>query len=140
MKKLYLLTAFAFMFAPFAIADNPGVEDEVAEPVVQETNAVPVAQEEEVVQEASSAAVVEDTSDDEVVSLEKVVVTGSRIKRTQQEGALPLLVITKEDINNSGFRNVTEAYSQFLLLINIHRTNLLQITLPLTLMSLTSET
>ena len=109
MKKLYLLTAFAFMFAPFAIADNPGVEDEVAEPVVQETNAVSVAQEEEVVQEASTAAVVEDTSDDEVVSLEKVVVTGSRIKRTQQEGALPLLVITKEDINNSGFRNVTEA-------------------------------
>jgi iron complex outermembrane receptor protein len=109
MKKLYLLTAFAFMFAPFAIADNPGVEDEVAEPVVQETSTTPVAQEEEVVQEASTAAVVEDTSDDEVVSLEKVVVTGSRIKRTQQEGALPLLVITKEDINNSGFRNVTEA-------------------------------
>ena len=109
MKKLYLLTAFAFMFAPFAIADNPGVEDEVAEPVVQETSTAPAAQEEEVVQEASTAAVVEDTSDDEVVSLEKVVVTGSRIKRTQQEGALPLLVITKEDINNSGFRNVTEA-------------------------------
>ena len=109
MKKLYILTAFAFMFAPFAIADNPGVEDEVVEPVVQETSAAPVAQEEEVVQEASTAAVVEDSSDDEVVSLEKVVVTGSRIKRTQQEGALPLLVITKEDINNSGFRNVTEA-------------------------------
>ena len=109
MKKLYLLTAFAFMFAPFAIADNPGVEDEVAEPVVQETSVAPAAQEEQIVQEASTAAVVEDTSDDEVVSLEKVVVTGSRIKRTQQEGALPLLVITKEDINNSGFRNVTEA-------------------------------
>jgi outer membrane receptor protein involved in Fe transport len=109
MKKLYLLTAFAFMFAPFAIADNPGVEDEVAEPVVQETSVAPAAQEEEVVQETSTVTVVEDASDDEVVSLEKVVVTGSRIKRTQQEGALPLLVITKEDINNSGFRNVTEA-------------------------------
>ena len=48
-------------------------------------------------------------ADDEVVTLEKVVVTGSRIKRTQEEGALPLLVITKEDIDNSGFRNVTEA-------------------------------
>ena len=97
------------MFAPFAIADNPGVEDEVTEPVVQETSLAPAAQEEEVVQETSTVTVVEDASDDEVVSLEKVVVTGSRIKRTQQEGALPLLVITKEDINNSGFRNVTEA-------------------------------
>jgi len=109
MKKLYLLTALAFMFAPFAIADNPGVEDEVVESVAQETNTDSSVQEEEVVQETSTAAVVEDTSDDEVVSLEKVVVTGSRIKRTQEEGALPLLVITKEDIDNSGFRNVTEA-------------------------------
>jgi len=107
MKKLYLLFAFAFIFTPFALADNPGVEDVADEQVVEDT--VPVAEtEEEVVVEEATPEVVEN-ADDEVVSLEKVVVTGSRIKRTQQEGALPLLVITKEDINNSGFRNVTEA-------------------------------
>ena len=107
MKKLYLLFAFAFIFTPFALADNPGVDEVADEQVVDET--VPVAEtEEEVVVEESTPEVVEN-ADDEVVSLEKVVVTGSRIKRTQQEGALPLLVITKEDIDNSGFRNVTEA-------------------------------
>ena len=106
MKKLYLLFAFAFIFTPFALADNPGVDEVVNEQVTEEA---PVAEtEEEVVVEATTPEVVED-ADDEVVSLEKVVVTGSRIKRTQQEGALPLLVITKEDIDNSGFRNVTEA-------------------------------
>ena len=49
------------------------------------------------------------SADDDVTVLEKVVVTGSRIKRVQQEGALPLLIITKDDIDNAGFRNVTEA-------------------------------
>ena len=38
----------------------------------------------------------------------KVVVTGSKIKKTQLEGPLQVLVITKEDIDNSGFRNLTE--------------------------------
>ena len=37
------------------------------------------------------------------------MVTGSRIKRTDLSGALPLLVITKEDIDAGGFRNITEA-------------------------------
>ncbi|MDC3302425.1 TonB-dependent receptor [Gammaproteobacteria bacterium] len=106
MKNLYLLMAFAFIITPFAFADNPGVEDEVVSPVVQE--AVPAAEEEEVVTEETTSTTSSDV-DDEVVSLEKVIVTGSRIKRTQTEGALPVLVITKEDISNSGFRNVTEA-------------------------------
>jgi len=104
MKNFYLLMAFAFIFTPFAIADNPGVEDEVANPVVEES--APVVEEEVVAEETTSSS---SESDDEVVSLEKVIVTGSRIKRTQTEGALPVLVITKEDISNSGFRNVTEA-------------------------------
>ena len=47
--------------------------------------------------------------DEEVVKLQKVVVTGSRIKRTDLSGALPLLVISKEDIEAGGFRNITEA-------------------------------
>jgi outer membrane receptor protein involved in Fe transport len=106
MKKLYLLTAFAFIFTPFAFADNPGVVDEVVEAEVQDV--APVAVEEEVVVDTATESTESDT-DEEVVSLEKVVVTGSRIKRTQTEGALPLLVITKEDIDNNGFRNVTEA-------------------------------
>ena len=105
MKKLYLLMAFAFIFTPFALADNPGVEDEVTNPVVEEPT--PAVEEEIVSEETTSDT--SDSADDEVVSLEKVIVTGSRIKRTQTEGALPVLVITKEDINNSGFRNVTEA-------------------------------
>ena len=49
------------------------------------------------------------SDDDEVVTLQKVVVTGSRIKRTDVQGALPTIVITKEDIDASGFRSVTEA-------------------------------
>jgi outer membrane receptor protein involved in Fe transport len=105
MKNFYLLMAFAFIFTPIAIADNPGVEDEVSNPVAEESAP---AVEEEVVAEETTASTSDD-SDDEVVSLEKVIVTGSRIKRTQTEGALPVLVITKEDISNSGFRNVTEA-------------------------------
>ena len=59
---------------------------------------------------ASKATVVESSSgDEEVVKLQKVVVTGSRIKRTDLSGALPLLVITKEDIDAGGLRNITEA-------------------------------
>ena len=43
-------------------------------------------------------------------NFKKLIVTGSRVKRTQVAGALtPLIVITKEDIDASGFRNVTEA-------------------------------
>jgi hypothetical protein len=110
MKNLYLLMAFAFIITPFAFADNPGVEDEVVSPVVQDT--VPAAEEEEVVSEETTSTTSSDV-DDEVVSLEKVIVTGSRIKRTQTEGALPVLVITKEDISNSGFRNVTEALQSY---------------------------
>ena len=47
-------------------------------------------------------------SEDDAVVLEKVVVTGSKIKKAQIEGPLPLLVITKDDIDRSGFRNLTE--------------------------------
>ena len=97
---LFFLTAF---ITTSLYSDNPG-EEIVEDPVVEIT--------EEPAEETFVSEETEETTtetDDEVVSLEKVVVTGSRIKRTQTEGALPLLVITKEDIDNSGFKSVTEA-------------------------------
>ena len=97
---LFFLTAF---ISTSVYSDNPG-EEVVEDPVVETTEE---SAEESVVSEETVDTTTE--TDDEVVSLEKVVVTGSRIKRTQTEGALPLLVITKEDMDNSGFKSVTEA-------------------------------
>ncbi|MFL2720900.1 MAG: TonB-dependent receptor domain-containing protein [Gammaproteobacteria bacterium] len=102
-----LFFTFLLMFAFNVVADNPGDDTEASSTESSESQAVESTEEEVVTEEE-----VETTSSDadgEVVTLEKVVVTGSRIKRTQEEGALPLLVITKEDIDNAGFRNVTEA-------------------------------
>lgn len=42
-------------------------------------------------------------------TLEQVVVTGSRIPRAQQEGPSPVTVISSEEIQNRGYRNVFEA-------------------------------
>ena len=104
MKFNYYALFFLTVFISTSIySDNPG-EEVSDDPVVETTEEVA---EESVVSE-ETAETTSDT-DDEVVSLEKVVVTGSRIKRTQTEGALPLLVITKEDMDNSGFKSVTEA-------------------------------
>jgi len=102
--KKFSVYTIALSLSVFALADNPG-DDAVVEEQVE--TAV-----EEVVNDDAPAPVTPpaDTSaDDDVTVLEKVVVTGSRIKRVQQEGALPLLIITKDDIDNAGFRNVTEA-------------------------------
>ena len=109
-KKNLFLSAFLvtnFMFVAAIYADNPG-EDESVAPEVVETS-TDTATEEVVTAEAEVVQATTSDADDEVVTLEKVVVTGSRIKRTQQEGALPILVITKEDMDNSGFKSVTEA-------------------------------
>ena len=101
-KNLYLFLALGiFTFSVYA--DNPG-EDFVEEAVQEES----VVEEATVVEDASTGSVATENEDGTVV-LEKVVVTGSKIKKAQIEGPLPLLVITKEDIDNSGFRNVTEA-------------------------------
>ena len=59
MKNFYLLMAFAFIFSPFAYADNPGVED-VASPVVEAS--APVVEEEVVAEETTAST--SDTSDD----------------------------------------------------------------------------
>ena len=44
----------------------------------------------------------------DVAVQEKVVVTGTRIKRSEYEGALPITVITREDIDASGELSVAE--------------------------------
>lgn len=44
-----------------------------------------------------------------VQNLDKVEVTGSRIKRAQVEGPTPVVVITDEDIRRQGFSTVAEA-------------------------------
>ena len=101
-KNLYTLLALG-IFSISISADNPG---EIVEETAPQEEAV-----EEVVTDESVSTdtdpVVE--NEDGAVVLEKVVVTGSKIKKSQVEGPLPLLVITKEDIDNSGFRNITEA-------------------------------
>ena len=105
MKNIYnILFTLMFVTSFSLYADNPG--DEVVS--ADDASDAPVATE-EVVAEEEVVTSDDAVADDEVVTLEKVVVTGSRIKRTQEEGALPLLVITKEDIDNSGFRSVTQA-------------------------------
>tara|TARA_B100001057_G_scaffold494838_1_gene592278 strand:- start:2257 stop:5346 length:3090 start_codon:yes stop_codon:yes gene_type:complete len=99
----YSLILFTLLFISAGYADNE-VQD-LAQEVVENSDDTST---EEVVTEESVEDATSD-EDEEVVSLEKVVVTGSRIKRTQQEGALPLLVITKQDMEDSGFQSVTEA-------------------------------
>jgi len=47
-------------------------------------------------------------TDDEVVEIEKQEVTGSRIKRSNLEGALPVTVITREQIELSGESNAAD--------------------------------
>ena len=109
MNNKITLTLFLSLFITFnAYADNPGNESEDAvTAIVQESTTDSESTDSE--EELTSTAVVTSEDDDEVVQLQKVIVTGSKIKRTQVAGALPLLVITKEDIDASGFRNVTEA-------------------------------
>ena len=101
-RNLYILTLGIFTFS--VSADNPGDVASV-EVASQEDSVEQVVADEAVSSESDSTV----ESEDGAVVLEKVVVTGSKIKKSQVEGPLPLLVITKEDIDNSGFRNITEA-------------------------------
>lgn len=45
---------------------------------------------------------------DEAAELERVQVTGSRISRLDIEGATPVVTITREDLDNSGFQSVAD--------------------------------
>ena len=106
MKNLFFLTLFTVSFT--VLADNPGEvvsEEPAEEAVVEETvESTPVETEND-----SSGDDTPSESEDGVVTLEKVTVTGSRIKRSQVEGASPLIVITKQDMKDNGYRNLTEA-------------------------------
>jgi len=107
MKIKYFFSLFFLLFltSGYALADNPGDEVAASTPETEESS------DDQTVETTESESEVVESSDgdEEVVKLQKVVVTGSRIKRTDLSGALPLLVITKEDIDAGGFRNITEA-------------------------------
>ena len=105
LKNTLFFSLFAFAFV--AVADNPGEEvvNDTADQVVEETVESEVVSEDESSDNNETPA----ESDDGVVTLEKVTVTGSRIKRSQVEGATPLIVITKQDMKDNGYRNLTEA-------------------------------
>ena len=104
-KYLFSLYFLIFLTSGYVLADNPGDEVVVTEAVATEETS----EDEAATESTDSSGEVVSSGDEEVVKLQKVVVTGSRIKRTDLSGALPLLVITKEDIDAGGFRNITEA-------------------------------
>ena len=96
------------MTSLLAACQEGGAQDEEAAMVAELAAEVDEATlEEAIVVDAPAPAA--PSEDEDVVTLQKVVVTGSRIKRTDVAGALPTIVITKEDIDASGFRSVTEA-------------------------------
>ena len=108
-KKLYSLFLLTFLASSFLYADNPGAEaDNSVDVPVEEVTSDDTASSDEA-ESVVSESVPTPSDDEEVVQLQKVVVTGSRIKRTDLSGAVPLLVITKQDIEEGGFRNITEA-------------------------------
>jgi iron complex outermembrane receptor protein len=57
---------------------------------------------------ASGVAFAQDEADEEGVELDRVQVTGSRIKRVDIEGSTPVTVISREDIDFSGDSTVAE--------------------------------
>ena len=94
MNKLFnisLLFLVAFTFTSFnTFADEP-VDEEVVE--------------------VSEVVSEDEESDDEVADVGKVSVTGSRIKRINLEGATPITVITRADIDANGYSTVYDAVS-----------------------------
>ena len=107
-KNTFVLFVGLMFISISLLADNPGENIVVAEPEVEETDTSEQVEAQEVTSPAEEVVPVDEATEEGAVVLEKVVVTGSKIKKTQIEGPLPLLVITKEDIDNSGFRNLTE--------------------------------
>ena len=110
MNNFKYLTIFSFLTVGLVFADNPG-EDMTSAPV-----AAPA---QEAVVETTVAETTVDTTDDSEATeasgdsqdLGRVSVTGSRIKRTDIEGATPLITITKDDIRAQGFQTVFDAVS-----------------------------
>ena len=111
MNNFKYLTIFSFLTVGLVFADNPG-EDMTSAPVE-----APV---QEAAVETTVAETTVDTSDDSEATeasgdsqdLGRVSVTGSRIKRTDIEGATPLITITKDDIRAQGFQTVFDAVNE----------------------------
>ncbi len=66
----------------------------------------------------AGVAMAQEENEGEKTELDKVVVTGSRISRAQVEGVEPILTITREDLEDSGFASVADvlrsnAYNSF---------------------------
>jgi iron complex outermembrane receptor protein len=62
---------------------------------------------------ASTAAVAQETQTAEKEAYEKISITGSRIQRTDMEGALPISVISREDLEASGEVSLGEVLRNF---------------------------
>ena len=104
-KNILLLTgflSFGILFADNPVVDGAEVSDANPDSSVSATEVVVA--EVEVASESSS-------SDEDVQELGKVSVTGSRIKRTDIEGATPLITITRSDMEAQGFDTVYDAVS-----------------------------
>jgi iron complex outermembrane receptor protein len=56
----------------------------------------------------SGAVFAQDDAEEESAELDRVTVTGSRIKRSDVEGALPVTVIDREDIELTGESNAAD--------------------------------
>lgn len=50
----------------------------------------------------------EQDDDDDVTELQEVQVTGSRITRLELEGATPVITLSREELDNSGFQSVAD--------------------------------
>jgi iron complex outermembrane receptor protein len=57
---------------------------------------------------AAAPAFAQDDTEEEAQSLERIEVTGSRIKRADVEGALPVTVIDRQDLELSGDNSVAD--------------------------------
>ena len=107
-KNILLLTGFLSFGILFA--DNPG-EDVSSTDTEQTTTETAAASTTEEVVTETQVANNNSSSDDDVQELGRVSVTGSRIKRTDIEGATPLITITRSDIESQGFQTVYDAVS-----------------------------
>jgi outer membrane receptor protein involved in Fe transport len=91
-----------FSFSAFLIFSLSFTLSAVADQEVDEVESVEV---------AAELSDDEDSEDEDVTDVGRVTVTGSRIKRIDIEGATPITVITRADIDQAGYGTVYEAVS-----------------------------
>src|SRR3546814_811640 len=64
-------------------------------------------------QEEDQATAAPAQASEETTELDRVTVTGSRIKRAEIEGPAPVNIITAEDLEQQGFSTVYDALNSF---------------------------